>query len=249
MTDTLSRPRLTREQRAAAQARRSWRRRLVGWISLVLVLLLGGAAAYVVWWSPVLGVDTVEVASTSGTLTPQMDAETRTAVGVDAGTPLIRVDLEDVALRIEQLQDIADAAVTRHWPGTLRVLVTPRTEVAAVQANSSWYLIDPAGHLFQTVPGKPAGLLELRLATPGPNDPATMAGVAVVQALTPAIVPLIATVSAHSAQNVTLELTDGRTVRWGSAAESARKAQILPAVLTREGSQFDISVPDLVTVR
>jgi len=46
-----------------------------------------------------------------------------------------------------------------------------------------------------------------------------------------------------------LHLRDGRTVLWGSAERSADKAQVLPALLARAGTTFDVSNPDVVSVR
>ncbi len=249
MTDTLNRPRLSREERAAVEAEKAWRRRFFGWVALVLVLLIAAGAGYLVWFTPVLGVSHVQVETADAPLSVEQDAEVRTALDVPMGTPLIRIDLEEAATRVEALPDVADAEVSRHWPGTLTVTVTLRYAVAVVAANSSWYLLDAAGHPFEQVDTPPAGVLQLRLATPGPTDPATIAGLTVIRSLTEQIIPLISTVSAYSAQNVTLELADGRSVIWGSAADSDRKAAVLPAVLTRPGTQFDVSDPELVTVR
>jgi hypothetical protein len=38
-------------------------------------------------------------------------------------------------------------------------------------------------------------------------------------------------------------------VLWGSADRSADKAQVLPALLTRDGTTFDVSNPDVVVAR
>jgi cell division protein FtsQ len=47
---------------------------------------------------------------------------------------------------------------------------------------------------------------------------------------------------------VTLGLTDGRTIRWGSADDSARKAQVLAALMSQPGKVYDVSSPDLPTI-
>ena len=158
MTDTLNRPRLSREERAAQEAEKAWRRRFFGWVALVLVLLLGAGAVYALWFTPVLGVSTVQISADDGSLTVDQDAEVRAAVGIEMGTPLIRIDLDDVATRVEALPDVADAEVSRHWPGTLRITVTLRYAVAVVAANSSWYLLDAAGHPFEQVAAPPDGV-------------------------------------------------------------------------------------------
>ena len=248
MTDTLNRPLLTREERAALRLEQYRRRRLIGWITLATVLVVGGAGAFVVWGTSMLGLKAVTVSSTLGPVDAELTSEVRQAVAVPIGAPLIRIDLGAIASRVEAIPAIADASVSRHWPGTVQVSITPRVPVAAVAANSALYLLDAAGHPYETVATKPADLVSLRLATPGPGDPATMAGLTVIQAFPPQLVAMTAAVTARSAYDITLELTDGRTVFWGGAADSVRKAQILPAVLTRAGHAFDVSDPQMVTV-
>ncbi|MEP6981720.1 MAG: FtsQ-type POTRA domain-containing protein, partial [Nakamurella sp.] len=151
--------------------------------------------------------------------------------------------------RVEALPGVEDATVGRHWPGTVTVTVTPRAPVAVVAANSALYLMDASGLPYDTVASRPAGLVSLRLATPGPTDPATLAGVAVVRALPPELVASVMSVTAAGPYDVTLQLTGGRTVVWGDTTDNARKAQILPAVLGLAGTRFDISDPELVTTR
>jgi cell division protein FtsQ len=63
-------------------------------------------------------------------------------------------------------------------------------------------------------------------------------------------------VTAGSPDAVTLTLTDGRTVLWGSAQATPRKARVLAALLdqidagTLEGAgTLDVSTPDAVVLR
>jgi cell division protein FtsQ len=150
---------------------------------------------------------------------------------------------------VEAVTGVDAATVARHWPGTVRVTVTPRVPVAVVAANSALYLMDADGVPYTTVAAKPAGLVSLRLATPGAGDPATVAGLAVVQSLPADVAGLVASVTASSPYDITLQLADNRTVTWGDATDNARKAQILAAVLARPGTAYDISDPGMVTVR
>ena len=126
-----------------------------------------------------------------------------------------------------------------------------RPDVVARDRNGSLWLLDATGVPYLKVngPTAPAGLLTIDLATPAAGDPATMAGLAVVGQLRAPIRDQVATVSAPSPYRVTLGLRDGRTVIWGSPDQSAKKMQILPAVLDRPGTTFDVSDPDIVTVR
>jgi cell division protein FtsQ len=94
----------------------------------------------------------------------------------------------------------------------------------------------------------PAGLPAFLLPKVSPADQRTQAVVAVLAALPQQLRPLLATVSANTPGSVTLGLTDGRTIRWGSADDSARKAQVLAALMTQPGKVYDVSSPDLPTI-
>lgn len=54
---------------------------------------------------------------------------------------------------------------------------------------------------------------------------------------------------ARSVSDIELKLRDDRTVVWGGTDDSERKAAVVLPVLTRPGTVFDVSSPDLVTVR
>jgi cell division protein FtsQ len=63
-------------------------------------------------------------------------------------------------------------------------------------------------------------------------------------------------VAARTADDVSLTLTDGRTVLWGSAARTDRKAEVLDALLEQMDSgalepadTLDVSTPDSVVLR
>ncbi len=240
---------LTRQERAALQVRQYRRRRLIGWIALVAIIVIGGGGGYLLWGTSVLGLRTVTVSGSTGDLEPALADAVRAAMPAPDGTPLIRIDVDQIEARVDAIPGVAVSTVSRKWPGTLRVVVTPRQPAALVAANSKLYLIDSAGVPYVTVSEKPAGLISLRLATPGPGDPATLAGLAVIAAIPADLTAQVESVTARSAYDVSLALIDGRTVAWGSAADSARKAQILPVVLTLQGTEFDISDAEIVTVR
>ena len=54
---------------------------------------------------------------------------------------------------------------------------------------------------------------------------------------------------AASADDVTLMLRDGTRIVWGSAADSAAKADVLRAMLRRPGTVYDVSSPDAPAVK
>ena len=59
----------------------------------------------------------------------------------------------------------------------------------------------------------------------------------------------IGRVAAPSVAAITLTLTDGRTVVWGTTDRTEEKALKLGALLTQPGQTYDVSSPDLPTVK
>jgi cell division protein FtsQ len=174
----------------------------------------------------------------------------RAAVDVPTGTPLARIDLDDVAADVEAIPEVAAVEVARGWPDTLAISVTPRVPVAVTSANGRFYLLDDSGDPYLAVDVPPAGLITVQLVAPGVGDPSTAAALAVSGALTPDFKVKVANVSARTAFDVELTLVDGRKIIWGEATDSAQKMQILPALLAaHDGNEYDITDPTLVSVR
>jgi cell division protein FtsQ len=71
----------------------------------------------------------------------------------------------------------------------------------------------------------------------------------VVRALPASVRAQITTVSAATPAQVTLHLTGNRTVNWGDADDPARKAAVLTTLLQQKGTYYDVSAPDVVTVK
>ncbi|MBM9477528.1 FtsQ-type POTRA domain-containing protein [Nakamurella flavida] len=233
----------TRPRRVVRPPRRwPW---IVGMV-LAVVVLIGGFVT--VWWTPLLGLRTVQVSGVQDDVRAQVQA----AVDVTAGTPLARIDLDAVSARVADVPSVASVQVSRGWPHALDVQVVARVPVAVTQANGSWWLMDAAGDPYVPVDAAPAGLPVVELATPGAGDPATVAALTVAQALPDGLRTQVAAVAARTAFDVTLRLADGRTVVWGDAADAtqtARKIEVLPALLQQDGTVLDVSDPTLVTVR
>ena len=213
-------------------------------LALVGVLLVG--AVYAVFFSPLLGVRSVSITGAPDPLT----AKVRSIVDVPDGTPLARVDLDEVAAKVEGVQEIADVEVARGWPDTLSIVVTPRIPVAVTSANGQFWLLDATGDPYLAVATPPAGLITVALVAPGVGDPSTIAALTVAAALTPDFRAQVASISARTNFDVELTMIDGRKIIWGEATDSDKKMQILPALLlAQEGTEYDITDPTLVTVR
>lgn len=230
-----------------AFARRRWARRWLTWRRLLaglLVLGLLGLGAYAVWFSPWLVVEDVRVSGTS-----QLDAEEVARVaGVPLGEPLARVDLDAVRARVQALATVAEADVTRGWPDEVRVEVVERQAVAVVQIGSGLRGMDAEGVVFRAYDTVPEGLPRVQTAS-GTSSEALEEAAAVVDALPQDLVAAVDHVQVASVDQIELALRDGRTVVWGSADESAQKAEVLGVLLGEEARVYDVSVPANPTTR
>ncbi|MEU4579319.1 cell division protein FtsQ/DivIB [Nonomuraea sp. ATR24] len=213
-----------------------------------LVLLTAGVvgtAAWLIFFSPVLGVRSVEIV---GNVTVPAD-RIRQAAQVPDLHPLATVDLAGVQARVQAIRQVAGAKVDRVWPGTLRIEVAEREPVAQVPAGSQVALIDKLGVVIEVQDVAPPLLPVLKVAAPAAGDPVTMAALKVVEGLPGELAGRVRQVAATTAEDVTLTLSDGRTVIWGGVDRPEAKARILASMLRREAEVYDVSSPDVVTLR
>ena len=226
----------------ATSARSSRRGLLLGIVAAVVAVV--AAAVSVVGFTGLLGVRHVTVTGVRALSADQV----RAAAGVPDRRPLARVDTGAVADHVRALPGVERVAVARSWPGTLRITITERHGVAVVKRAGAYWLVDPDGVVFQRVAARPK-LPVLELVAVGPDDPTATAALAAVTALPPRLLVVVGTVRAATPEQVTLTLTDGRTVFWGGGEDSAAKASVLGALLSRPGRHYDVSTPSVVTVR
>jgi cell division protein FtsQ len=228
---------------AARVRRRRWASRRPA-LAAGLACVLAAVLAWTVLGSSLLGVRRVEVVG-NHRLTA---AAVLAAADVPAGRPLARLDMAGVDRRVAALPPVADVRVVRHWPGTVRLVVTERIPVAVARRDGGYVLLDRQGVPFWPVPGR-RGLPLVDVVAPAPGDPAVRAALAVLAALPPQVRRQVTTVRAPSSAAVALQLRKGKTVVWGTAADGTRKAAVLAALLRRPGQVYDVSTPNVATIR
>ncbi|MEV4439831.1 FtsQ-type POTRA domain-containing protein [Streptomyces sp. NPDC049577] len=232
---------------APARSPLSRRRRLVLWAAAAAA---AGAAA---WWT-FYGSDWLCVTrvSVSGTvvLTP---GEVRSAADVPLGEPLAGVDTDAIAGRLrERLPRIESVAVERSWPHAISLKVTERQPKLLLQKGGKYLEIDSEGVRFATVGQPPPGVPRLVMETQ--DSPSTrrfgpgrleQEGARVAASLPPAVRKDTAVVRVRSYDGISVELTGGRTIVWGSGERGEEKARTLTALLKAAptAKHFDVSAP------
>jgi cell division protein FtsQ len=228
-------------------ARRRWSRRLRRlrpflYAALVLGLVLTGV--WLLLFSSVLTVREVSVTG-NRTISP---VRVEAVAKAPMGRQLARADLDAVRARVETIAAVKSVSVSRSWPHTVAIAITERTPVAVVDRGAGLQAVDEDGVLFGHYPRKPADLPLLETA-PDVKAEALAEAARVVTSLRPDIQVLLDRVQVESVDRIRLLLDGGRTVMWGSAEDSAQKAEVLAVLLDRDAKQIDVSVPGRPTTR
>ena len=223
---------------------RSRRRRIV-WLSSIgaVVLLIGGsvAAAY----SPLFAVEKITVAGAT-TLDP---AVIEAALADQLGTPLALVDTSEVKAALLAFPLIETYALEARPPHDLTVRILERTPIGVIRSDAGYTLVDAAGVALATTSDQPAGqpLVDVE---GGVDSPAFESAGLVVRALPSDVRATLTGVTATTADDVTLTLSTGLTVVWGSADESALKAITLSKAMgvNPGATSIDVTSPKVAVI-
>lgn len=224
---------------------RSWL--IAGGILVALVVFVVVGA-----YSPLMALRTIEVSGASRVSAEQVQS----ALSGHLGTPLPLIDANQVKSDLSQFTLIQSFVAESRPPGTLVVRIVERQPVGAIAvedgADAGFELVDAAGVVIQSSPERPEGYPVIDA-----GDSTTSAGfrsaAAVVAALPDSIRTQLDTVTAATKDDVTLTLTSGANVVWGSPERSDYKAVVLAALLVSNppGSvdEYDVASPDSAVVR
>ncbi|WP_327291586.1 cell division protein FtsQ/DivIB [Streptomyces sp. NBC_01198] len=231
------RPRLTPQARRALL------------IALVALTVLLGGGTWAVYGSSWLRADRVAVTG-ADVLTPR---QIQRAAAVPLGGPLVSVDTGAVRKRLlKVLPRLRDAQVHRSWPHTIRVEVSERTPSAILKSGGKFTEVDKEGVRFATVDQPPHGVPLVQLT---PDQTASFrhfgtkrllqAAITVAGRLPESLTGRATAIRVRSYDAITVELTSGRDVMWGSQEDCARKAAVLTALMKAEphATHYDVSAP------
>ena len=210
------------EQRAAAARRRPWR--VFAMVAATVAFVLG--LSWVVWASPLLVVDEVLVSGVDGA-----DREAALlAASVPVGEPLARIDSAAIAQRVGSLPVVKRAAVTRSWPRTVVITVTPRVGLLVVRTSSgTLQVLDEDGVAFREVDHAPA-VIEVLRVLPSQHRVA------------------ISEITVTSASLVSFTLGEVKVI-WGGRGSEDKKVKVLATLLTTKPKVIDVSAPDTPVTR
>jgi cell division protein FtsQ len=213
-------------------------------LATVVIAIVGVGLGLVLYFTPAMSARNIVVTG----LSVVTREEVLDAAQVRPGTPLLQINTNQVADRVATIRRVASARVQRQYPSALRITVVERVPVVVKDFADGPHLFDRDGVDFATAPPPPA-LPYIDVANPGPTDPATKAALQVLMALRPEVAGQVGRIAAPSVASITLTLGDGRVVIWGTTDRTDEKAEKLAALLTQPGRTYDVSSPDLPTVK
>jgi cell division protein FtsQ len=215
-------------------------------VAVLAVAGLVGGAAWALLGSRLLAVRSVIVTGTHLVT----KAEVLKVASVRLGTPLIRVNTGQIAGRVVTIRQVQSVQVTTSWPDRVVIAVRERTPKLAVAAPGGGFdLVDRDGVSVLWAAHRPAGLpLYLTPDTIAslPGDPDVAAAAAVFDEFPVKLRHLVASITAPSPDQVTLQLSNGVTVLWGSAGDAWAKAKELALLMRTHAHYYDVSAPGTV---
>jgi cell division protein FtsQ len=200
----------------------------------------------------------VQVVGASRATSARIDGLMHSAVG----HAMMTVNTSSLKHRVAALPQVAAVRIDRSWPNTLRVTISERRAMVAVQQPNGWLLIDATATPYLTAPRLPAHVLPLTIAQPTSHNPTLRAAIDVVAALPATVRKSVIGVVAPSTAGIRLRLRGGSTVVWGGPEDSTRKARALDVLLRQStpgktktagnthksrAHVYDVSTPGFVT--
>lgn len=222
------------------------------WAYSLLALLLS-AALFVglVFFSPLLATQNIRVQGASLLDTQEVKSRLSSLEGV----PMTRISQEQVASLIGQESLLYGVSLQAQPPHDLLVILHERVPVALIQEGDSFLLVDNEGVTLGKLGSRDEA--KLPLLEGGPElleQPAFATVTQVLASLPTSVLSDLDKAQADSASTITLTMTDGTMVVWGTPEESDLKAKVLLQLMDSVGSEakvetYDVSSPLIPTVK
>jgi len=225
------------------RTQRQRRRRLIRWGVIAGIVLVLGFLVWLVTLSPVFRVHDVTVL---GNELVSAD-DIRFAAMVVPDSRMITVDLDGIEARVVELPAVRGVEVSRDLPDTVVIDVTERTVIFQRVESGTFQWVDEHGVIFSTSNEPVEGVLQ---AVTAGKDSRVLKDVAEVVSHIPSeLLPQVERVQAKAVDRITLEMEEGDLVVWGSAEQSALKADVLAALLSVDAKLYDVSAPSHPTTK
>lgn len=205
----------------------------------VTLLVCGTAIAAAAWltsWRSPIPVREVVVAGGDDSSVSRI----REVAGIALGTPIADVETESVAARVGSLSGIEKVELELARPWTIVIRVLERHPFAVAAQGNGFLVLDDSGQEIRASTAQPR-----RLPLVAASREQWPLVLSVLAALPDEIRARVQEAKIESDGNVALRLRQGgAVVVWGDARDSARKADVLKALLPLRAKTYNVSVPD-----
>lgn len=211
---------------------------------LLAIALLG----YILGWSSLLEIRTIEVSGIKGAKTLTSKKIIKKS-GIKVGDKLARVNSGTVARALEEFPEIARIEVNRKPLHTIEIAVTTRSiDLAIASGNGRYLLGDITGTTFVEVSRAPRGIPIFT------GDRRFLAdGMGIYSALPKKIRSRVEKIALPSNASIAFSLRGGLSILWGSNSDLEAKLTVLNALLAapenKKARFIDIATPLTPTVR
>lgn len=168
------------------------------------------------------------------------------------GVPLPRLDTVNLRTELGELGAVRSVTVTRVWPNGLEITLVAREPVAAVPDGAgSFALVDGEGIAITTVAEVPeaTAAIEIPLRDGEVDQRILQAVLSVLTNLPEELLVQVERIAATTLDDITLTLSDGAVVFWGSAESSDLKGEVLRVLRTSpdvtDVAVYDVSAPEM----
>lgn len=218
---------------------------------ILLLLLIFGSGSYLLGWSPLLSVRTVEII---GAPTKESELAISRSLNIEAGDKLARVDPRALANRLKSFDWIESSQVSRNWiKGNVAISITTRTPIALYgEPGKPQVVLDASGKTFAT----PA---DIAIGLPRVSAKSVIGGLAAIKVFTSLPESFSKDIDRMSAiRNDNFLIYgqfQGQDLRliWGNGEDTELKVQVIMALLQREENKnlrmIDVSAPHAPIVK
>jgi len=208
-------------------------------LSIALTILIFVAAAYVLGWSSLLTVRSIEISGTKAFITTE----------VKVGERLARIEPRKIAAELERIQWIKSVDVSRNWiSGKVSVAIIERTPIAIFNNQA----IDEDGISFPILNQSVKGLPNIQ----APDMSAAIAAAFFYNSLPEDFASSISILKSQAGDSYSIEIGVGQKsieLFWGQNEENSLKVRVYQALIARPENlmlkRIDLSAPHAPIVK
>lgn len=216
------------------------RKRLRLLVALIVVMILG-SISWRIYNSPLFELREIRVVGNR--MVKKGNILERAAI--EPGMSLIKVSAREVKERVEAEPWIREIKVVKEYPDRLKLVVSERKPLVTLRTGSGIFIVDKDGYIWKNE-GKIKKLPEvrdfpaLRIETGEKLEARELKNALLcLNSMDESIYSLVASLSAPSVENLTLQLSNGVAVSYGEASETVKKNYVLGLILSQAALKGD----------